>query len=156
MAVKKQNVIKFGTDGWRAVISDTFTFENLSILTQAFCEWVKKDVKPIKGHKRIAVGYDTRFMSGDYAKIVSCVLAKNNIDVILSDSPLPTPALSYAVPENNCVAGIVITASHNPYQFNGFKIKTAQGGGAGKDITNKVESYLYKTPVKEGGFDEYV
>ena len=156
MAVKKQNVIKFGTDGWRAVISDTFTFENLSILTQAFCEWVKKDVKPIKGHKRIAVGYDTRFMSGDYAKIVSCVLAKNNIDVILSDSPLPTPALSYAVPENNCVAGIVITASHNPYQFNGFKIKTAQGGGAGKDITNKVESYLYKTPVKAGGFDEQV
>jgi alpha-D-glucose phosphate-specific phosphoglucomutase len=143
--------IKFGTDGWRAVISDTFTFKNVSIVGQAISEWIKNDLKAKK--KKVSVGYDTRFMSGDYAQIVACVLAKNNIEVLLSPEPIPTPALSFGVPQNQCVCGIMITASHNPYQFNGIKIKTAQGGGASKDITDKVEAYLYKSEVQAMGFD---
>jgi len=147
--------IKFGTDGWRAVIADTFTFENLRILSQAFCEWVKYDLRS-KDNRRVALGFDTRFMSSDFAKVVAEVLAANNIEVLLSDSPIPTPALSYGVLSNKCLAGIMITASHNPYQFNGFKIKTALGGGAGKDITDCVEDYLYKTEIKKVDFESAV
>ena len=134
--------IKFGTDGWRAIIGDTYTFRNLSILSQAFSIWLHNDAQPVNGEKRIAVGYDTRFMSGEFAQLVARVLAANNVPVLLSKAPIPTPALSYGAVQNKCAAGIMITASHNPYQFNGFKIKTAQGGGAGKNITDKVEQYL--------------
>lgn len=145
--------IKFGTDGWRAVIADTFTFKNVKILSQAISEWVKNDAPPVAGHpKKVAIGFDTRFMSGEFAQLVARVLAANNIPVLLSESPIPTPALSYGTLKHNCVAGIMVTASHNPYQFNGIKIKTAQGGGAGKNITDKVEAYLNKTEVQVADF----
>ncbi len=147
--------IKFGTDGWRAVISDTFTFKNVMAVSQAISEWVNHDLPPSGGKpKRVAVGFDTRFMSGDYAELVSRVLAANDIAVLLSDAPIPTPALSYGVPSNQCAAGIMITASHNPYKFNGIKIKTAQGGGASRDITDKVEGYLHKTEPQALSFEQ--
>ncbi|MCR4336289.1 MAG: phosphoglucomutase/phosphomannomutase family protein [Candidatus Omnitrophica bacterium] len=149
MSENPRDAIKFGTDGWRGVISDNFTFKNVRIVAQAISDWVKQDASKISGQKKmLAVGYDTRFMSGDYAKLVSQVFAANGIDVLLSDTPIPTPALSYGVPDNKCVAGIMITASHNPYQFNGIKIKTPQGGGASKDITDRVEAYLGQAEVK--------
>jgi len=156
MSENIQNEIKFGTDGWRAVISDTFTFKNVAIISQAIAQWVKKYTKKIDGKKRVAVGYDTRFMSGEYAEIMACVLAKNGIEVFLSDAPIPTPALSYGVPGNKCVAGIMITASHNPYKFNGIKIKTREGGGAGREITDKVEALLGKTDVQTMDIEEAV
>ncbi len=151
---ENNNEIKFGTDGWRAIISEKFTFKNVSIVSQAISDWINRDLKKIPyKRKRVAVGYDTRFMSADYGRIASCVLAQNGIEVLLSDSSIPTPALSYGVPLNKCVAGIMITASHNPYWFNGIKIKTHLGGGASMDITDRVESYLYKTDVKSMNFD---
>lgn len=142
--------IKFGTDGWRGVIADNFTFENVNIVAQAIAEWIKKDLKAKKGSgkKKVVIGYDTRFLSSEFAEIVSCVLAANNIDVVLTDKPVPTPALSYYSVKENCVCGIMITASHNPAKFNGVKIKTDLGGGASKDITDKVEEFLGKTNVK--------
>lgn len=147
--------IKFGTDGWRGVISDNFTFENAAIAAQAISEWINKDLPGSANEsKRIAVGYDTRFLSTEYAKIVSCVLAANGIEVYLSDTAIPTPALSYGVTQIKCAAGIMITASHNPAKFNGIKIKTSQGGGASTEITNKVESYLEKTPVLKINFEQ--
>ncbi len=150
MTASQQSEIKFGTDGWRAVIGDTYTFKNVAILTQAFSDWVNQDVARKPGvQKRIAVGFDTRFLSGEFAQTVACVLAANGIEVILSDRPIPTPALSYGVTRTQGAAGIMITASHNPYKFNGFKIKTAEGGGASRDITDKVETYLNKTAVKK-------
>ncbi|MCA9400360.1 MAG: phosphoglucomutase/phosphomannomutase family protein [Candidatus Omnitrophica bacterium] len=152
--IKKQ--IKFGTDGWRGVISDNFTYENVAIVAQAISDWINKDVRKKGKVPLLAVGYDARFLSENYAKIVSCVLAKNNILVYLSDKFVPTPALSYGVVDVKGVAGIMITASHNPAEFNGIKIKTAQGGGAGSDITNKVEKYLGKTAVKTMDFEEAV
>lgn len=141
--------IKFGTDGWRGVISDNFTFENVRIVSQAICDWLKKDFK-VKRSKRIRVGvaYDTRFLSKEYAETVACVLVANNIEVYLSNSAVPTPALSYGVVHLQANAGIMITASHNPAKFNGIKIKTSQGGGASTEITNKIERYLYGTRVK--------
>ncbi|MCA9406090.1 MAG: phosphoglucomutase/phosphomannomutase family protein [Candidatus Omnitrophica bacterium] len=149
MAKKQKKEIEFGTDGWRGVISDNFTYKNVAIVAQALCEWIKKDAKIKKGQKKVvAVGYDARFLSREYAEIVSSVLAKNNIGVFLSKDIIPTPALSYGVVDLKGVCGVMITASHNPAKFNGVKIKTAEGGGAGKDITDKVEKYLHKTPVK--------
>jgi len=139
--------IKFGTDGWRAVISDTFTFKNVRIVAQATADWVNKD-NPAFTKKTVAVGYDNRFLSAEYARTFAEVLAGNGIAVFLSDTSLPTPALSYGVVRLKAVCGIMITASHNPPEFNGIKIKTAQGGAAPKDVTNTIESYLGQSPVK--------
>lgn len=154
MADSENTEIKFGTDGWRGVISDNFTFKNVRIIAQAVSEWVKRDIPA--GVKTLAVGYDTRFLSEEYAKLVSCVLAQNGINVFLSNSPIPTPSLSYGVIRTKSVAGIMITASHNPAKFNGVKIKTDKGGGAPAEITNKVESYLYQTPVQTMDFNHAI
>ena len=139
--------IKFGTDGWRAVISDTFTFENVRIVAQAVSDWVHKNNPHFK-KKEVSVGFDNRFLSAEYAESFAEVFAANGIKTYLSDTSLPTPALSFGVVGLKNVCGIMITASHNPAKFNGIKIKTAQGGAASKDITNTVESYLGQTPVK--------
>jgi alpha-D-glucose phosphate-specific phosphoglucomutase len=150
----QQSEIKFGTDGWRGVISDNFTFNNVKVVAQAICEWVKENVNGVK--PRLTVGYDARFLSDEYAKLMSSVLAANNIEVYHSREMIPTPALSYGVIDTKSIAGIMITASHNPAKFNGIKIKTSQGGGAGTDITGKVEKYLWKTPVQMVDFDDAV
>jgi len=134
--------IKFGTDGWRAVIGDTYTFKNLKIVTQAVCDY-------LGAGKKVAVGFDTRFMSGRFAQIVSSVFAGNGIEVVLSDRPVPTPTLSFAVKSKKLDLGIMITASHNPAEYNGFKIKTSTGGAAGPEITRQVEGLIGKSRVKE-------
>jgi len=147
--------IKFGTDGWRAVISDTFTFENVRIVAQAVADWANKD-NPQFLLKSASVGFDNRFLSAEYAQAVAEVFAANGIKTYLSNTSLPTPALSFGVVGLSNVCGIMITASHNPARFNGIKIKTAQGGAASKDITNLVESYLGQTPVKRMACPEAV
>jgi len=133
--------IKFGTDGWRAIIGDTYTFDNVRILSQAVADYLGTG-------KKVAVGYDTRFMSKDFAKIASEVLSGNGIEVVLSDRFIPTPALSLAVKSNKLDLGIMITASHNPAEYNGFKIKDYTGGSASPEITKAVEELLSKNPVK--------
>jgi len=158
MAKKAKTEIKFGTDGWRGVISDNFTFKNVAIVGQAVSEWVKRDTKTRKAgvKKNVSVAYDTRFLGREYAQIVSCILARNNIKVYFSDSPIPTPALSYGVVKTKGVAGIMITASHNPGKFNGIKIKTSLGGGAFTEVTGKIEKYLRKTPIKTVDFQQAI
>ena len=145
--------IKFGTDGWRAVISDTFTFENVRIVAQAVADWVNNN-NPQFSNKSASVGYDNRFLSAEYAQAVAEVFAANGIKIYLSDTSLPTPTLSFGVVGFKNVCGIMITASHNPAKFNGIKIKTAQGGAASKDITSTVEGYLDQTPLKLLNFSE--
>lgn len=154
MSENKNTEIKFGTDGWRGVISDNFTFKNVRIIAQAISEWVNRDIK--SAQKSVAIGYDTRFLSEEYAGLVSCVLAQNGIKVFLSEGAIPTPALSYGVLNTNSVGGVMITASHNPAKFNGVKIKTDKGGGAPAEITNKVEEYLYQTPVQTMDFKKAI
>jgi len=139
--------IKFGTDGWRAVIGDTFTFDNLKIITQATADLLNKSKKKDKKLK-IAVGYDTRFMSENFAEIVACVFAANGINVILSDRATPTPTVGFTVKNRKLDLGIMITASHNPPEFNGFKIKSSTGGSADVNITKKVEGLLFKSEPK--------
>ncbi|MFA5093260.1 MAG: phosphoglucomutase/phosphomannomutase family protein [Candidatus Omnitrophota bacterium] len=134
--------IKFGTDGWRAIIADTYTLENVKILTQAVADYLGTG-------KKVAIGFDTRFMSGKFAMAAATVFKSNGIEVVLSDQPTPTPALSFAVKSRKLDLGIMITASHNPAEYNGFKIKNAAGGGASQEVTKDVEALLAKTPVKD-------
>ena len=140
----KKDVIKFGTDGWRGVISRDFTFENVAIVAQAIADFYKQRFSDCK----IGVSFDTRFLSSKYASLVSEVLATNDIKVFLSDRPTPTPTLSFAVKENNLTAGVMITASHNPAEFNGIKIKEASGGAASVEVTKAVEALIKEEAPK--------
>jgi len=146
--------IKFGTDGWRGIIAKDFTFKNVEIISQAIGDWVNKDLKGNQQTKTVCVGFDTRFLSGGFAETVACVLAANGIKVILSDRAVPTPAVSFTVKNRGLDAGVMITASHNPPQFNGVKIKTGDGGAAPQSVTEKVEGYLNETPVKRIDFNQ--
>jgi len=134
--------IKFGTDGWRAIIADTYTLENVRILAQAVADY-------LASAKKVAIGYDTRFMSAKFAEAAAIVLQNNGMEVILSDRPTPTPALSFVVKSRKLDLGIMITASHNPAEYNGFKIKNSSGGGASEEITGTVEGLLGKSAVKD-------
>lgn len=141
--MQNKREIKFGTDGWRGVIADNYTFKNLKIISQAVADYVGQG-------KKVAVGYDTRFMSGEFAKTAAIILQNNGIKVFLSDRPVPTPALSYTVKSKKLDLGVMITASHNPAEYNGFKIKTSSGGAAGPEVTEEIENLLGKHPVKDG------
>jgi len=140
-------MIKFGTDGWRAIIAEEFTFENLKILSQAIADYLEQTAKKTK-RKKVVIGYDRRFLSKEFAQTVGCVLAANNIKVNLSSRDVPTPAVSLHCREKKYDLGVMITASHNPARFNGLKIKTPEGGSADKAITNKIESLLGKRKPK--------
>jgi len=137
-----QDEIKFGTDGWRGVIGDNYTFHNLKIVSQAVADYLGPG-------KKVAVGFDTRFMSDRFARISAEVLANNGIEVILSDRYIPTPILSFTVKTRKLDLGIMITASHNPAEYNGLKIKDPSGGSAGPDVTKEIESHLEKTVIRE-------
>ena len=141
--------IHFGTDGWRAVISDTFTFDNLRILTQAIADAVGSDHwdksangGPCPDPRKIIVGFDTRFLSDRYAGEVARVLAANGYTVLLAQSDAPTPAISYAVKHHCAIAGVMITASHNAPRYNGVKLKGAFGGSALPEQCRRVEVYI--------------
>jgi len=140
--MQQNNEIKFGTDGWRAVIADTYTFKNLKVLSQAVADYLGRG-------KKVAIGFDTRFMSDKFAAIVAEVLGNNEIKVVLSDSPVPTPALSLATRDLKNDLGIMITASHNPAEYNGFKIKLPSGGAAPVEVTRAVEDLLGKNTPAE-------
>lgn len=135
--------IKFGTDGWRAIISDDFTFENVRIVSQAISDHFKGP------DACLAVGYDSRFLSEKYAELVACVLAANGIKVLLSDKAVPTPFVSLVIKNKKLSGGIMITASHNPPYYNGVKIKASYGGSADEGITKSVESFIGKNPVNK-------
>ena len=132
--------IHFGTDGWRAVISDTFTFHNLRLVSQAIADAVKSDswdngyiVGQHVDPNKMVVGFDTRFLSDRYATDVARVLAANGYTVHLAQSDAPTPAISYAVHNLGAIGGVMVTASHNAPRYNGVKLKAAYGGSASSE-----------------------
>ena len=128
--------IQFGTDGWRAVISDEFTFANVRHVSQAIADVLLDKCQPAKPNRLMPagplaiIGFDTRFLSDRYAVAVGEVLAGNGLCVALAKADAPTPAISYAIPHMGAVGGVMITASHNPPRYNGIKLKSAQGGSA--------------------------
>lgn len=126
------------------MIARDFTFENVKIVAQAIADYLNKK----RGRKKVVVGYDRRFLSKEFAQTVSLVLGANKIKVVLSDRDIPTPVVSFHCLYGKYDLGIVITASHNPAQFNGLKIKTPEGGSADKSFTDKIENLLRKTKPK--------
>ena len=136
--------IKFGTDGWRAVIDEDFNHENVGIAAQAVADYVKEEVGD---NRPIVVGYDTRKNSRGYGEDVAGVLAGNGISTILVDRPTPTPAVTYAIKQRKLGGGVMITASHNPPKYNGMKYKADYAGSADPGITKKIEENLYKNRV---------
>ena len=131
--------IHFGTDGWRAVISEDFTFDNVRRVAQAIAEYFIE----IGGvGAQTIVGFDTRFLSDRYAVEVARVLAGNNLIVHLANADAPTPAVSFAVKDQGAIGGVMITASHNPPRYNGIKLKAAFGGSALAEDTKRVEQLL--------------
>jgi len=139
------SAIKFGTDGWRGIIADTFTFENVRLAAQSTAEYFK--TVPAT-EPAVFIGYDVRFLSRKFATIAAEVMAANGFQVLLMDRPYPTPYVSFEVRRRKLVGGVMITASHNPPTFNGFKVKAHFGGSATPAITAQIEKNL---ELRDGG-----
>jgi alpha-D-glucose phosphate-specific phosphoglucomutase len=131
--------IKFGTDGWRGIIAQDFTFENVRTVSHAIARYVARAEKPGAG---IVVGYDTRFGSDRFARAAAEAITAAGIEVALADHSAPTPAVSLLVRQRNAAGGIQISASHNPYQWNGIKYKASYGSSAGQAIVAQIEKEL--------------
>ena len=132
--------IRFGTDGWRAVIADGYTFANLERVAQATADWLHADYGDAPS---VVVGHDTRFLSRTFAKHAARVLASAGVQVTLSQDFISTPGVSWATEAMENDAGIVITASHNPPEYNGYKIKAHFGGPAPPEMVAAVEEAVY-------------
>ena len=143
--------IKFGTDGWRARIAEDFTFENVEIVTQALADYVRQSSGVEKPY--LVVGYDRRFASEHFAARTVEVLAGNGFSVDLFDVDVPTPLVSFEVKHRGLQGGVMITASHNPPDFNGYKFKAPYGGAATPEITNQIEALVGKSAVRKVSFE---
>ncbi len=142
--------IRFGTDGWRAVISEDFTFDNVRHVAQAIADHVLEAANEAQAAPRpVVVGFDTRFLSDRYAITVANVLAGNGLPVYLSKADCPTPTLSFAVKHLGAAGGVMITASHNPPRYNGIKFKSSFGGSAMPEETANIERLLERN-LREG------
>ena len=149
----QQARIKFGTDGWRGVIAEDFTFENVRRVAQATADYWNSLVGT---HKAAIVGYDNRFLSETYAKLVCEVLAANGIKALYPPLAVPTPAVTFAVRDRKLCGAVMITASHNPPQFNGYKLKAHYAGPADPEICAQVEARVDRSPVRLVNFEDGV
>src|SRR5262245_38798752 len=139
--------IKFGTDGWRGVIADDYTFENVRRVAGAIAAYVLENEKPDHG---LVIGYDTRFGSRRFAEATAEVIAAAGIPVKLANDYTPTPALSYAVKNLGAAGGVMITSSHNPWSWNGVKFKATYGGSATPAIIAKMEANVRAGAMPKG------
>ena len=135
-----EEIIKFGTDGWRSLIAHDYTFANLKRVARALALHLRK-TEPLY-RNGIAVGYDTRFLSKEFALATAQTLAENGVPAFLSSRDCPTPAIAWATRSRNLAGGVMITASHNPPQYNGFKFMLPTGRSADTAATKSVESFL--------------
>jgi alpha-D-glucose phosphate-specific phosphoglucomutase len=145
--------IHFGTDGWRAVVGDDFTYENVRAVAQGVATFLKGESRPV------VVGHDARYCAELFAREVARVLAANDLNVILLDRVTPTPAVSWSVVQSRAAGGVVVTASHNPMEFNGLKYKPDFGGSASPEVVAELEKntvVALSNGVKTLAFDEAV
>ncbi|HEY8491206.1 MAG TPA: phosphoglucomutase/phosphomannomutase family protein [Dehalococcoidia bacterium] len=133
------SVIKFGTDGWRAVIAEDYTFENVRACAQATVQWLRSTGMADRG---LVVGYDTRFQSDRFAAAVAEVAAGNGVRTYLVNEPTPTPAVSFGILHQGAGGAVVITSSHNPAIWNGFKVKPHYAGSASPEVVEAIESAI--------------
>ncbi|MSU22130.1 MAG: phosphoglucomutase/phosphomannomutase family protein [Pedosphaera sp.] len=147
--------IKFGTDGWRAIIAEDFTFSNLERVAQATATYWKSN--PVSNtQRRAVVGYDRRFLSDQFAQRTAEILCGNGFAVTLTHEATPTQAVSLAVRAQKAIGGVMITASHNPPAFNGFKLKAFYGGSAEPAICQAVEAALDREPIQSINLHEAI
>lgn len=148
-----ESPIKFGTDGWRAIIADEFTFDNVRACAQALASYVRETGLADRG---IVVGYDTRFASDRFAAAVAEVLAASDIPAYLCDRAAPTPVIGYSILTREAAGSAVITASHNPAAYSGFKVRTEYGGAAPPPTLDKIERYAREQtgPIDRMPLDE--
>lgn len=145
--------IKFGTDGWREIIADNFTMANVRRVSEATALWLKSESES----PSCTVGYDCRFGGKMFANETARILASRGVKVYLSNGFVSTPMVSLAAKKMNCTAGIIITASHNPPSYNGFKIKAGYGGPATPSVIEKVESLIAESEVNvSASLDELI
>lgn len=134
--------IKFGTDGWRGVIADEFTFERVALVAPVAAKVLFDTYGENVGNRKIIVGYDRRFMAEDFALFVANIVSAAGFDVLLSETFAPTPAFSWAAKQENALGALVITASHNPGKYLGLKVKSAFGGSVPPEVTKEIEALL--------------
>ena len=151
--------IKFGTDGWRAVIAEDFTFANVARVAQAAADHWKSEVRSPESEVfgrdlKVVIGFDRRFFSDRFAQTAAEIFAGNGFRVVLTPEPTPTPSVSFAVKAQRAVGGVMITASHNPPIFNGFKLKSFYGGSSDPATCQAVENFVDRNPVRFVKFDE--
>jgi phosphomannomutase len=139
------SVVKFGTDGWRGIIADDFTYANVRVAASAIANYVLEHEDAKAG---ICIGYDTRFGSKSFARVVAEVFSGAGIPVALASKVTPTPELSFAVRGRKAAGGVMITSSHNPAEWNGVKYKASYGGSGSPSIIASIETYLDK-PLKK-------
>ena len=137
--------IKFGTDGWRAIMAREFTFDNLRLVVQAVASYLKETSK--KG--KMVIGYDQRFLSDKFALEAAQVLIGNDIPVLLIGKPAPTPTTAYAIKKYGALGALMITASHNPPEYNGIKFIPEYAGPATPEITDAIEKHLNALTLDE-------
>ncbi|KJH71258.1 phosphoglucomutase/phosphomannomutase family protein [Aliterella atlantica] len=134
--------IKFGTDGWRGIIGDDFTFDRLTLVAPIATRVLLETYGDTVNNKKIIVGYDRRFMAETFAEKTAAAVMAAGFDVMLADSYASTPAFSWAVKHHNALGALVITASHNPGDYLGLKVKGAFGGSVPPEVTQKIEGLL--------------
>jgi phosphomannomutase len=153
--------IKFGTDGWRAVIAEDFTFANVARVAQAAADYwkaegEKRKAESGKAENKVVIGYDRRFFSDRFAQTCAEVFAGNDFQVVLTPEPTPTPSVSFAVKDEAAIGGVMITASHNPPIFNGFKLKSWYGGSSSPEECQAIEAFLNRNPVRSRKLEEAI
>jgi phosphoglucomutase len=130
--------IRFGTSGWRAVIADEFTFENVRKIAEAICSYLKKN--SLESGQTLIIGHDSRFMGEIFCGVAAEIAKKKGFRVLLCNHPTPTPTISHAIRDRRAVGGINFTASHNPPEYQGIKFSTADGAPALPEITKQIEN----------------
>lgn len=147
--------IRFGTSGWRAIIADEFTFENVRLVTESICRYLKNQSR--NEQKTLIVGNDSRFMGEKFAQIAAEIAKQKGFRVLVCDSPAPTPAISFAIRKEQAAGAINFTASHNPPEYQGIKFSTSDGAPALPEVTKQIESIIQnaeKAEDAEGGLIE--
>ena len=141
--------IEFGTSGYRGKIADDFTYESVKLVSQAICDFLNEKYKTSFPSKQIVIGYDTRFLSEEFAKISACVFCANGFNVLFADTFTPTPVIAIKILKEKALGAINITASHNPYNYNGIKFSPEWGGPAlpeDTEVLTKKSNELLKNP----------
>jgi phosphoglucomutase len=131
--------IRFGTSGWRAVIAEEFTFQNVRLITQSICRYLK-EVEP--GGGKLIIGHDSRFMGEKFASVAAEIASKKGFEVLLCTGETPTPAISHAIRYKKALGGINFTASHNPPEYQGIKFSTSDGAPAMPEVTGRIEELV--------------